>query len=121
MTSNVSIGGQGLLSGREHGTIALGIVVELDDGRPENETRVKVRIPTLHGPMKRTDLPPEWSNAVWTDDDHLPWVPICYNLGTRIPRKGPMIQLNEILYIAYTGANASGPVIIGTTTKIYKE
>lgn len=102
------------------GTITLGVVVELEDSSPDNKNRVKVRIPTIHGPMKQSDLPAEWSRAIWTDDDHLPWVPICFPLGTSSPDKS-LLKEKEIVYIAFTGSGNSGPVIIGTAAKEVEE
>lgn len=105
------------------GSTVLGIVISLEDekGREFNEDKVKVRIPAIHGPMKREDLPEQWANTnSWVDDDHLPWIPICYPVGTLTPDKS-MLREKEIVYVHYTGSNSSAPVIIGTAARLVKE
>ena len=105
------------------GVTVIGVIVSLEDdkGLKSNEDKVKVRIPSIHGPMKREDLPGEWSGTTsWVDDDHLPWIPICYPVGTSSPDKS-MLKEKEIVYIHYTGPNCSAPVIIGTAAKLVKE
>lgn len=105
------------------GTTVLGVVVALDDdkGLKSNEDKVKVRIPSIHGPMKREDLPAEWSETKsWVDDDHLPWIPICYPLGTSFPSKS-ILKEKEIVYIHYTGSDSSAPIVIGTAARLVEE
>lgn len=104
-------------------SFTLGIVVQLNDPNHDkaHKNKVKVRIPQVHGPMKQTDLPYFWANShSWTDDDHLPWVPIMYPLGTRTPNKS-LLREKEIVYLAYMGDSNSVPTIVGTTTTLVKE
>lgn len=105
------------------GSTVLGVVISLTDknGLKSNDDKVKVRIPAIHGPMRREDLPEEWSNTdSWVDDDNLPWIPICYPVGTIRPDK-TMLREKEIVYVHYTGSNSSAPVIIGTAARLVKE
>lgn len=99
----------------------LGIVVKLEDSSPENKNRIQVRIPAIHGPMKESDIPPEWSKSnSWVDDEHLPWVPVCWPLGTRTPEKS-IFEEKEIVYIAYTGSGSSSPLVVGTAARKVEE
>lgn len=101
----------------------LGIVIEVDDpeGLKIREDKVKVRIPAIHGPLKKEDLPPEWQNTTtWVEDDKLPWIPLCYPLGTSSPNK-KLLKKKEIVYILYTAEGGQSPVIIGTAGVTVKE
>lgn len=104
------------------GKVAVGVVISLEDdtGDPANKNRVKVRIPMIHGPMKQSDLPSEWSNSTWVDDDGLPWVPICFPLGTASPDKS-LLKEKEIVYLLYTDRDNKYPVIIGTAARLVEE
>lgn len=108
---------------QNNGNAVLGIVISVEDeeGLKSNEDKVKVRIPLEHGPMKKEDLPPEWSRTdSWVADEDLPWIPICYPIGTTSPNK-TMLREKEIVYILYTGTDQTAPVIIGTAAVLVKE
>lgn len=104
------------------GKMALGIVISLEDekGREINKNKVKVRIPILHGPMKAEDLPAEWSNSTRVEDEDLPWVSICYPLGTASPNKS-LVKEKEVVYLMYTDSDNAVPVIVGTAAVQVKE
>ena len=103
------------------GKLTHGVVVEIDDpeGDPHNKEKVKVRVPALHGPLKKEDLPPQWQD-LWVDDKYLPWLPICYPLGTGSPNKS-MLKEKELVFVLYTNEDYSDAVIIGTAAVIVKE
>lgn len=111
------------MSSLSQGSATLGIVISLEDeeGAEVNKDKVKVRIPSEHGPLKKEDLPEEWSKtSYWVEDKDLPWIPICYPLGTSSPNKN-LLKEKEIVYILYTGPGRSAPVIVGTAAILVKE
>lgn len=103
------------------GTVTVGSVVELGKA-PKNKNKIKLRVPLIHGPTSRDKYPAEWSKSLsFIEDDRLPWVPVCFPVGTKDPDISSMFEEKEIVYVIFTGENNSGPLIIGTTGVKVKE
>lgn len=104
--------------------IALAVVIKIEDDEAlkVNENRIQIRIPSIHGPLKEEDLPPDADKLTqWTPDEHLPWAFIIYPLGTKSPNKTSLFQEKEIVYVMFPYGDTSNPVVIGTAGRLVEE
>lgn len=101
-----------------YGQVTLAVVVSTVDSKNNlmHQNKVKVRIPSLHGPSTEEQLPSNSSKS-WVSDDVLPWADVMYPVGTSIDSQDPskFFKIGEIVYIIFTNTSYRRPVIIGTT------
>lgn len=99
-------------------SVTAGIIIALEDdsGEAANRNRVKVRIPTIHGPTTNFQIPEEYQGLSRIPDEELPWVPICYPVGTT-ERDKSLLRENEVVYVIVVDGG-SDYLIIGTSTSI---
>lgn len=79
--------------------------------------KIQVRIPEFHGPKSKDDLPSsaQGSSGVWTSDESLPWVPVCFPLGKTSNDLKDLFKVDEMVYVTYSDDEYQSPVVIGTT------
>lgn len=94
-----------------------------EEDLPINEKRVKVRIPSLHGPLKEDMLPPGVDPRIYfTPDESLPWAQVMYPIGSVDPKKESLLKEGEIVYVLFPSTdNFSSPIVVGTTGTISDE
>lgn len=93
------------------------------DRDPVNESRVRVRIPALHGPMRVDQIPigadPTYD---YTDREDLPWAQVVFPLGVSMGEKSNLIREHELVYVILPSFESiSDPVVIGTTGRLVEE
>lgn len=109
------------------GRTLIGVISKVvDDTSPEDERlrhtgKVRVRIPEFHGPKYKEELPEKFANdpAYWTDEDDLPWIPVCFPLGTSFTADlSTLFKVDEMVYITYTDDKYQSPLVLGTTGRM---
>ena len=89
------------------GGILMGIVIDNHD--PAGYKRVRVRIPALHGAMTKEFYPDEtMAKTNRTREKSLPWVPVCYPLGSDIPP-----EPNQVVFVGFISGDPDKPVVLG--------
>ena len=102
-------------------TSAIVVQVEDDMYRTINDNRVKVRVPTIHGPSSAEDLPDNIDNfkidknLQWTPDENLPWASIIFPVGSTSYDKSSLFQVGQIVYVIFPYDDLTKPYIIGVT------
>lgn len=93
-----------------------GIVVDIQD--PSGFSRIRVRIPELHGPIN-ADV---YSNmedtrkTYWVKDTDLPWAEVAYPYASNyVP------EVNQVVLVGFLNGNDSQPVVIGWLGYEYAE
>lgn len=98
-------------------TSLMGNVEEVPKGK------VRVRIPSIHGPTRRDKLPPEYQGfrSGYVNDADLPFASVCLPLGTKSNDVSSLFQDKEIVYIMWTSTSMDTPLVIGTTGVVVKD
>ena len=119
---------QGVYDGRDEkhfDSIVLAVVDLVNDPErnPTNESRVRVRIPALHGPMRIDQLPIGADpNYDYTDREDLPWAQVVFPLGVSMGEKSNLIREHELVYVVIPSFDSiSDPVVVGTTGRLIEE
>lgn len=85
-----------------------GIVVDIND--PAGFNRIRVRIPELHGPIKK-DVFNNMPNALhthWVKDEDLPWAEVAYPYASNgVP------EINQVVIVGFISGEDSAPVVLG--------
>lgn len=95
------------------GQVTKAIVVDTED--ISKRGRIKLRIPSFHGPPSVDHLPSE-AFKYWVSDDDLPWAEVMYPIGTHNPSPS-IFEKGEVVFIVFTSTSYRHPLVIGTTGK----
>ena len=97
------------------------IVVDVED--PAGYGRVKIRIPSLHGPIDPESVysslinnNSDTAHSMWVKDIDLPWAEVCRPYGSDI-----VPEINHVVGVEFFNGSPESPVIMGWMGYEYTE